>query len=368
MKRVIVGLSGGVDSSVAAYLLKKSGYEVIGVFMQNWDPYLNGDKAFNADENTVCESEKDFEIAKNVANKLEIPIYKVNFIKEYWTQVFEPFLDSYKNGVTPNPDILCNKFIKFGSFHEYCTNKFNPDYIATGHYAKNGYDNNRKCHLLLEAKDDFKDQTYFLCSLNQKQLEKSLFPLGDYSKQEIRTIAKEIGLDNWNKKDSTGICFIGKRNFKDFMQSYIENKPGDIIDINSKKILGKHDGIHLYTIGQRRGINLSGNKTKYFVCEKDHINNVLYVTSIDDEELYLMSNKAICTNFNWISYIPDIKDVEVRFRHTQKKINCKFELLENNNVLLLYDSKSKAVTKGQHAVLYQNGICLGGGVINKIFI
>lgn len=366
MKKVVIGMSGGVDSSVAAYLLKKQGYDVIGVFMQNWDPFLNNDAAFDTNKDTVCEAEQDFQVASDIAKHLNIPIYKTNFIKEYWEQVFEPFLDEYKKGNTPNPDVLCNKYIKFGSFHEYCIKNFDVDYIATGHYAKNGYDNTKNEYLLKEAKDDFKDQTYFLCSLNQKQLSKALFPLGDLTKEEVREIAKENGLLNWNKKDSTGICFIGERNFKKFMTSYIENKPGNIIDIATNKIVGKHDGIHLYTIGQRKGINLSGNASKYFICKKDAKNNVIYVTDVANQDKYLLSNQATVKEFNWIGSIPEDNNVEVRFRHTQKKIKATFEIL-NNEVTIFYKDSSKAVTLGQYAVLYKDGKCLGGGPISEVY-
>ncbi len=365
MKRVVIGMSGGVDSSVSAYLLKKSGYDVIAVYMQNWDPYLNNEN-IKQDVDSVCDAEQEFMVAKEIADYLEIPIYKTNFIKEYWVNVFEPFLDEYKKGNTPNPDVLCNKYIKFGAFHEYCFENFNVDFIATGHYARKHFNEKNNIFELQEAKDDFKDQTYFLCSLNQKQLSKSLFPIGHLTKEEVRNIAKGAGLLNWNKKDSTGICFIGERNFKEFMNSYIDNNKGKIIDILTGDILGEHNGIHLYTIGQRKGLNLSGLHSKYFVCKKDAENNVVYVTDTIHENKYLFSKKAWLKDFNWISYIPTNNIVEMRFRHTQKKIKGKFLIGENKEVILFYDEKSKSVTNGQYAVLYQDGICLGGGIIFKV--
>lgn len=368
-KKVIVGMSGGVDSSVTAYLLKKQGHDVIGVFMQNWDPYLNNDDAFKNDENSKCEAEQDFEVAKSVADHLQIPIYRVNFIKEYWTQVFEPFLHQYKSGITPNPDVLCNKYIKFGAFHDYCFNNFKDiDYIATGHYAGVGYNEQTHLYELKEAKDAFKDQTYFLCSLNQKQLSKTWFPLGQYTKYEIREIAKQNGLDNWNRKDSTGICFIGERNFQQFLKNYINPKKGPIIDIKTNQQVGEHNGIYYYTIGQRKGLNLSGFNSRYFVCKKDPLKNIIYVTSVENEDEFLLSTKAIVNEFNWIGNIPSNNNIEVRFRHTQKKISATFNLLDNNKVVVIYKDKSKAVTEGQYLVMYQNGVCLGGGQISEVSI
>lgn len=365
-KKVVIGMSGGVDSTVAAYLLKKQGYDVIGVFMQNWDPFLNNEKNYPNNENSVCDAEVEFLVAQQAAKKLDIPIHKVNFIKEYWSQVFEPFINDYKNGITPNPDVLCNKYIKFGAFHKYCIENFAVDYVATGHYAKKGFDNDKNVYLLKEAKDEHKDQTYFLCSLSQTQLAKALFPLQDLTKEEVREIAKSNDLANWNKKDSTGICFIGKRDFATFLESYIENIPGDIIDIKTSKVVGKHKGIHYYTIGQRKGLELSGFKSKYFICKKDTTTNTIYVTDIENENDFLYSCKAVVRDFNWISYVPENNNVEIRFRHTQKKIFGKFYLLKNNRIELLYEQKSKAVTPGQYAVIYQDGICLGGGQIEEI--
>lgn len=365
MKKVIVGMSGGVDSSVAAYLLKKQGYDVIGVFMQNWDPYLNND---NFNNQNVCESEYEFSIAKNVADKLGIKIYKINFIKEYWTQVFVPFLENYKKGTTPNPDVLCNKYIKFGAFHKYCFENFDVDLIATGHYAKVIFNLESNIYELHESKDTNKDQTYFLCQLNQSQLSKSIFPLGDITKKEVRKIAKENGLDNWNKKDSTGICFIGERDFKKFISNYLPVNKGKIIDIKTNKILGNHDGVHLYTIGQRKGLNLSGYQYKYFVCKKDIENNILYVTESIYENSYLYSSSCLVGEFNWISNIPKNNLVEIRFRHSPKKTQGFFENIDTSTTVINYDSKSKSVTEGQYAVIYQNGICLGGGIIKKVFL
>ncbi|MDE6428890.1 MAG: tRNA 2-thiouridine(34) synthase MnmA [Malacoplasma sp.] len=367
-KKVVIGISGGVDSAVAAYLLKKQGYEVIGVFMQNWDPYINNEsKDSSKSKLNTCEAEYDFEQASLVCKKLGIPIHRVNFIKEYWTMVFEPFLSKYKKGLTPNPDVLCNKYIKFGTFHDYCVKNFDCDFVATGHYAKVNYDKEQDVYELLEAYDDEKDQTYFLCFLNQDQLSKSLFPLSDLTKREVREIANKLELPNWNRKDSTGICFIGERNFRDFLRNYIKNKEGPIIDIDTDETVGKHEGIHLYTIGQRKGLNLGGHESKYFVCRKDPKTNTIFVSNVKNKNKHLNSNQVTSKNFNWISYIPNNNNVELRFRHTKNKIIGKFNIFPNESVAFCYED-AMAVTTGQYVVAYQNGICLGGGEINKVIL
>lgn len=363
MKTVIVGMSGGVDSSVSALILKKAGFNVIGVFMQNWDNVVNNELNYVSTNTDSCDAYADYEFAKQVCDKLDIPLYKVDFISEYWNKVFEKFIEGYKNGITPNPDVLCNKYIKFDEFAKYCFENFKCDYIATGHYAKVAYENNN--YVLKEAKDLHKDQTYFLCELSQKQLSKVIFPLAYLLKEDVRKIAHKYDLVNWNKKDSTGICFIGKRNFKEFLSNYIDEKKGDIIDIATNKKVGEHSGIHYYTIGQRKGLNLGGNKSRYFICKKDVATNTLYVADIDHEDKYLYSNRCVINNFNWISKIPSNNNVQVRFRHCQNKIDCTFEI-KNNSVILNYNQLSKSVTVGQYAVIYLNDICLGGGEISSI--
>nr|WP_173024188.1 tRNA 2-thiouridine(34) synthase MnmA [Malacoplasma penetrans] len=364
MKKVIVGISGGVDSSVSAYLLKLRGYDVMGVFMQNWDPYINKESNNDAIKSKLdtCEAEYDYQIASKVCQRLGIKLERINFIKEYWDMVFEPFLDEYKKGLTPNPDILCNKYIKFGAFHKYCFENFDCDYIATGHYADVRFNQANNIYELLEAKDIEKDQTYFLCSLNQSQLSKSIFPLADLTKKEVREIANKIGLDNWDKKDSTGICFIGERNFKNFLHNYIDKKPGKIIDIDTSKEVGTHEGIHFYTIGQRKGLNLGGNSSRYFVCKKDISNNILYVTSNESKLKNLSSVVATCSYFNWIGYVPNNNKVEIRIRHSKNKINGHFKILKDNVVQFEFDSP-EVISPGQYIVAYQKGVCLGGGPI-----
>lgn len=367
-KKVVVGLSGGVDSAVSAYLLKKQGYDVIAVFMENWDDYLNNDILGHklAYENKGCSSKQDFIDASNVAQFLNIPIYKINFVKEYWNDVFISFLEEYKKGVTPNPDILCNKFIKFGIFKKYVLKQFEADFIATGHYANTYVDENNVAHLL-KAKDENKDQTYFLCDLNNEQLHNVIFPLANLYKTEVRKIAQEINLPVWNKKDSTGICFIGERHFSLFLKNYLTSKIGNIIDIKTKKILGTHEGTSFYTIGQRNGLNLGGFHTRYFVCKKDLKNNILYVASIEDEEKYLLHKFVYIKTLNKIN-IDNWNDLNlsVRFRHRQKLIKCKVILDDlKNNLIIECENEVRAITPGQYAVFYLDDECIGGGIINN---
>lgn len=361
MKTVIMGMSGGVDSSVGALILKKIGFNVIGVFMQNWDNLINNELNYDS-KTSSCDSYADFEHATNVCDKLGIPLYKVDFISQYWNNVFLKFIDGYKEGKTPNPDVLCNKYIKFDEFSKYCFSKFKCDYIATGHYAKVEYDG--KKYNLNKATDENKDQTYFLCELSQNQLSKVIFPLMNLTKQQVRLIAKKYKLDTWNKKDSMGICFIGKRNFKKFLGNYIDEKVGNIVDVLTNKIIGQHNGIYFYTIGQRKGLNLGGNHTKYFVCKKDVNQNILYVADCEHEEKFLFSTECKIDNFNWIGSKIDTNNVQVRFRHCQKLIDVTFDI-KDGTVLLKYP-KTKSVTVGQYAVLYFNNRCLGGGEISEV--
>lgn len=258
MKRVVLGLSGGVDSAVAAYLLKKQGYEVICVFMRNWDSSLNNDILGNpTNDDDVCPQEKDYQDAQAVATHLGLEIRRVDFIKEYWDQVFTYFLEEYAKGRTPNPDILCNKHIKFKAFLDYAKS-IDADYIATGHYARVVHTEGEES-VMLRGVDNNKDQTYFLCQLNQNQLNNSLFPIGELTKPEVRRIAEELDLPVAHKKDSTGICFIGERDFREFLKNYIPAKSGKMVDIVSKKVIGDHQGIMYYTIGQRKGLGIGGN-------------------------------------------------------------------------------------------------------------
>lgn len=354
METVVVGLSGGVDSSVAALLLKQQGYNVIGLFMLNWE---------ENDENGVCSAEKDFEDVKRVADKIGIPYYTVNYSKEYLDKVFKYFLDEYERGLTPNPDVLCNREIKFGPFLEHAL-KLGADYVATGHYCKR-VDRDGKVYLY-KSYDQNKDQTYFLNQVSQKQLKNVLFPLADLDKKEVRKIAEENGLVTAEKKDSTGICFIGERNFRKFLKDFIPMQEGDICDMQGR-VIGRHDGVMYYTLGQRRGLNLGGkdgyDNDRWFVVKKDVKKNILYVNCGECDEMYSTSLEA--TGFNWIADKPTEPFdclVKCRYRQPDQKARC--EILENGNVRLTFEEKQRAVTPGQYAVLYaEDGMCYGGGEI-----
>ena len=360
-KTVVVGLSGGVDSAVSAYLLKQQGYNVIGLFMQNWDSVANQEDNYRS-EFDVCDAEIDYEAAQAVAKHLDIPLYRKEFIKEYWDNVFQYFLTEYQKNRTPNPDVLCNRHIKFEAFQKYALEKFNCDYIAMGHYAKiKHFDDHSE---LMLCKDENKDQTYFLCNLTQEQLKRALFPLEDLTKQEVREIAEKVGLPNAKKKDSTGICFIGERDFRKFLSNYLPNQPGDIIDITNNKVIGKHDGVMYYTLGQRKGLNLGGQKEKYFVCKKDIENKIIYVAPNSLEEEYLDSTNLVVNEFNWIIKPTNLENIKARFRHRQILQDVEVEL-KDNKVIVKYP-KQKNVAPGQYCVLYQNGVCLGGGAIDQV--
>ena len=357
MKKVIIGISGGVDSAVAAYLLKKDGYDVEGLFMRNWDSTINNDINGNPNDfNDICPQEKDYNDALKVCEKLGIKLHRIDFVKEYWDYVFTYFLDELKKGRTPNPDIMCNKYIKFDMFKKEAE-KLGADFIATGHYAR------IKDGKLLKAIDKNKDQTYFLCEVSKEQLKNVLFPIGDYLKPEIRKIAKEQDLIVADKKDSTGICFIGERNFKKFLTNYLPNLPGDIIDIDSHKKVGEHTGLMYYTIGQRRGLNIGGNADRLYVVGKDLDKNILYV-SLGDDTKYLQTTECLVEDFNFISDERPTKCC-AKFRYRQDDIDVEVEYLENNNILVKYDNV-KSVTPGQACVLYLNDECLGGGIIKEV--
>ena len=357
MKTVVIGMSGGVDSSVAAILLKKKGYNVIGLFMRNWDSTINNDYLGNPNlNNDICPQEEDYNDALKVCEKIGIPLHRVDFVKEYWDFVFTYFLDELKKGRTPNPDVMCNKYIKFDLFYKKAK-ELNADYIATGHYARI-IDGN-----LAKAKDLNKDQSYFLAYVNKDIFKDVLFPLGEIEKSEVRKIAKEYDLVTANKKDSTGICFIGERNFTKFLENYLPNIPGDIINIDTGEKLGKHIGLMYYTIGQRRGLNIGGTKERCFVVKKDLEKNILYV-AIGDDSKSLYSSEAIIEEFN---YMTDKRPEECtcKFRYRQPDIKIKVEYLENNMIKVKYNNV-RAVTPGQFCVLYNKDICLGGGIIKEV--
>ncbi len=365
-KQIVLAMSGGVDSSVACYLLKKEGYTVNGLFMKNWDRYLNYDfKGYINNQNKICDSQKDFNDAKSVAKKLNVDIEYIEFITNYWDKVFKYVIKEYKNGNTPNPDILCNKYIKFGSFLKYAKRHFKTNLIATGHYANVEYKNNQ--YYLKKALCEEKDQTYFLCWLNQEQLSHIVFPIGKMSKTHVRSLAKKIKLNNWNKKSSSGICFIGERKFNKFLENYIKPKIGNIVNISTNKIIGKHNGIMFYTIGQNKSLGLGGMKEKYYVCKKEIKKNILYVVPEAKKSKYLSSTKCELSHFNWINDYKQWKNqkIQVRFRHRQKLINCNLKICKSK-IIIKY-KKTLMVTKGQFAVLYSGDFCLGGGIITKVF-
>src|SRR5574344_928845 len=368
--KVMLGLSGGVDSAVSAYLLKEQGYDVICCFMRNWDSMANNDVLGNPTlSDNLCPQEQDYLDAKAVADKLGLPMMRIDFIKEYWDNVFTYFLDEYKKGRTPNPDIFCNKYIKFGPFLDFAK-KNGCDMIAMGHYAKRVDDGDKT--YLYKAKDLTKDQTYFLSQISQYQLKSCLFPLGDITKKEVRIIAKKLDLESvMDKKDSTGVCFIGERNFKEFLENYLPAKKGDIVDIATGRVLGKHDGVLFYTIGQRKGLGIggiSGEEAKgWFVVNKDVKKNILYVASGQETD-YLYSDSCTVTDLNFITDIPQgEKHLTAKFRYRQADLGVTIHFIDDKKIKLIFDKPYKAVTPGQAAVLYDGDICLGGGLIEHIY-
>lgn len=353
--RVIVGMSGGVDSSVAALLLKEQGYDVIGIFMKNWD---------DTDENGICTATEDYNDVIRVCNQIGIPYYAVNFEKEYWDKVFTYFLDEYKAGRTPNPDVMCNKEIKFKAFLDHAM-KLGADYLATGHYARVETKNGEV--KMLRGIDNNKDQTYFLNQLSQSQLEKVLFPLGAMDKKEVREIAKRAGLATATKKDSTGICFIGERNFKEFLSQYLPAQTGKMETLDGQ-YMGTHEGLMYYTIGQRHGLGIGGSGEPWFVVGKDLAKNILYVEQgFDHPTLYSDSIKAI--QVNWIS--DKEKPIEftctAKFRYRQPDVPVTVQILPNCEVNVIFSEPVRAVTPGQAVVFYQGDECLGGATIDQIF-
>ncbi|MFA5602712.1 MAG: tRNA 2-thiouridine(34) synthase MnmA [Bacilli bacterium] len=358
MKKVVVGMSGGVDSAVAALLLKRQGYDVVGLFMRNWDSTINNDVLGNPNlNNDICPQEGDYNDALKVCEKLDIPLHRIDFVKEYWDYVFTYFLEELKRGRTPNPDVMCNKYIKFDPFIKEAK-RLGAEYIATGHYARIIDDN------LYKAIDENKDQSYFLCQLTKNQLSNVLFPVGELTKEEVRKIAKDNDLTVADKKDSTGICFIGERNFSEFLKNYLPSKKGKIVNIDTNEEVGIHYGLMNYTIGQRRGLNIGGNENRLFVVGKNLDKNILYVGLGSDHEA-LYSNEAIIEQMNFIDNKKTSK-CKAKFRYRQKDIDVDVEHLDSNEMKVKYSSL-KAVTPGQICCLYDGDECLGGGIIKEVY-
>ncbi|GGM30919.1 tRNA-specific 2-thiouridylase MnmA [Paraliobacillus quinghaiensis] len=352
--RVVVGMSGGVDSSVTALLLKEQGYDVVGIFMKNWD---------DTDESGFCTATEDYDDVIRVCNQLDIPYYAVNFEKQYWDKVFTYFLDEYKAGRTPNPDVMCNKEIKFKAFLDHALS-LGADYVATGHYAQIRKTGDRT--EMLRGVDRNKDQTYFLNQLSEDILEKVMFPLGHLPKKEVRRIAQEHDLATATKKDSTGICFIGERNFKEFLSEYLPAQPGRMQTMEGED-KGQHEGLMYYTIGQRQGLGIGGPGGPWFVVGKDLNKNILYVEAGYDNE-YLYSDSLIATDINWINETPSESfTCTAKFRYRQSDSKVTVVPLGDNKARVVFDQRERSITPGQAVVFYADEICMGGGTIDEIF-
>lgn len=358
-KRVVIGMSGGVDSSVAALLLKQQGYDVLGLFMKNWD---------ETDENGQCTASLDYDDVQKVCAHLDIPCYSIEFIEEYRDQVFKHFLDQYQAGLTPNPDVLCNREIKFDLFLKKAV-EFGADYLATGHYAqlraRTQPTQNGSTHELIRAVDLNKDQTYFLTAVQGQLFNRVLFPIGHLPKPELREIAKKHNLPTHSKKDSTGICFIGERKFKAFLQNYVHARPGKIKDL-AGNIVGTHDGIAFFTLGQRKGLGLGGEGEPWFVVSKDVTNNELIVVRGENHPA-LFHSKLEAKNINWFEgKAPAQKfTCTARTRYRQQDQPCEVET-QGTFVHVTFMEPQRAPTPGQYIVFYQNEVCLGGGEITRL--
>ncbi len=363
--KVLVGLSGGVDSAVAAYLLKQQGHDVAAAFMRNWDSAANNDFLGNPTvDDEVCPQEKDYQDAQKVADKLGIELYRIDFIKEYWDEVFMQFLSEYRKGRTPNPDILCNKYIKFDAFFSFAREK-GFEKVATGHYARIGEEEG--IHYLLKGIDTNKDQSYFLSQIRREVLKDTLFPVGDIDKPEVRRIAAELDLPVADKKDSTGICFIGERNFRQFLQNYLPAKEGDIIDIETGEVKGRHIGVLYYTLGQRKGLGIGGDQGRWFVAGKNVEKNELYVAN-SHSTVWLNSDSCLVSGVNWLADVRLPFEGNAKFRYRQKDNPIIIEPYDEQCVMVRYPQQIASVTPGQQAVFYDGEKCLGGGVIEKTFI
>ena len=354
--KIAVGLSGGVDSAVSAYLLQQQGHEVTGIFMQNWETDNN---------DPYCTAEQDLADAKAVADKLNIPFHVVNFAREYWDSVFQYCLDEFARGRTPNPDIWCNKEIKFAVFLRY-VRALGMEALATGHYAKISEQDGE--YRLLKAADDNKEQTYFLYTLSQSQLQYARFPLADLTKPQVRAIAADIGLDNADKKDSTGICFVGERKFKSFLQEFILGKPGDIVT-DKGQCVGRHDGLMYYTLGQRKGLTIGGLKhtpeAPWYVIDKNIPSNQLIIGQ-GHEHPRLLNHSLICEDVHWINHPPQFPfTCQAKTRYRQVDQSCTISEHTPGQLHVAFVDAQRAITPGQAIVFYQGDQCLGGATINS---
>lgn len=366
-KKVLVGFSGGVDSAVAAYLLKEQGYEVTACFMRNWDSILNNDIKGNPTlSGSKCSQELDYDDAVKAAGELGIPLLRIDFVKEYWDDVFSYFIKEYQRGRTPNPDIFCNKYIKFEAFRKFAFER-GFDFIAMGHYAKR-VDEGSKTYLY-KPKDKNKDQTYFLAQINKEQLKSCLFPLQDLTKPEVRKIAEKLSLSLAKKRDSTGVCFIGERNFKNFLSNYIPAKEGDIVDIQTGKKIGRHEGVYYHTIGQRKGLGIGGEDCAkngpLFVVGKDAKRNILFVGH--EPNKYMYSYKAKLIDINWLDDDPPQSEIKCmakfRYRAPDKEVLAR---IKKDQAVLSYNGY-EYITPGQLAVLYDGDKLIGSGIIDVLY-
>ncbi len=351
--RVVVGMSGGVDSSVAALVLKEQGYNVIGVFMKNWD---------DTDEDGHCTAEVDYQDVRRVCSQIDIPYYTVNFEKEYWDRVFTYFLDEYKRGRTPNPDVMCNKEIKFKVFLEKAL-ALEADFLATGHYAQVAETDGS--YQLLRGVDGNKDQTYFLYPLGQYQLSKVLFPIGHLTKKQVRDIAQQHDLVTAAKKDSTGICFIGEKDFRDFLREYLPAQPGKMCTLDGK-VIGEHQGLMYHTLGQRKGLGIGGAGDPWFVVGKSLEKNILYVAQGGNHPA-LYSLGLIAVDLHWVNRAPESSfTCKAKFRYRQPDQEVCVHLMEDSHCRVIFAEPQRAITPGQAVVFYQDQVCLGGATIDTV--
>ncbi len=356
-QKVIIGMSGGVDSSLSAALLQQQGHDVAGMFMKNWE---------EDDTAEFCTADEDVKDAQSVADRLGLKLYRRNFSAEYWDYVFEEFLSEYQKGRTPNPDILCNREIKFKTFLDHCDDLGYP-MMATGHYVRKGQSGD--AYQLLKGLDNNKDQSYFLYAINQYQLSRSLFPVGELDKSEVRAMAEDLGLSTHDKKDSTGICFIGEKRFQDFLSHYLKPNPGNIVTPTGQKV-GSHNGLMYYTIGQRQGLGIGGVKDAlpepWFVIAKSHHNNQLIVGQSDQNHL-IMDDWLRASQVTWISgKAPDLNQkYNAKIRYRQADQACFIESIDGDEIKVRFEQAQRAITPGQSIVFYDGDVCLGGAIIEE---